>query len=80
MRVILGLLGAVIGILAGFYFLGPMAGHYYTSVNEFNSPDQAGNAHETIFVGTILAAMLAGYVLGWVIGRFITENDAMEDI
>ena len=80
MRVFLGIFGALIGIIVGFYFLGPWAGAYYTSINEYQSPDQAGDAHDTIFIGSILACMLVGYVIGWLVGKQMTDRDAMEDL
>ena len=80
MRVFLGIFGALMGIALGFYLIGPWAGEAFSNVTEFESPDQAGDANDAIFIGSILACMVIGYLIGWAVGKTMTDRDAMEDL
>lgn len=78
MRVFLGLLGASIGVIAGFYFIGSALGDMYQAQARFSSPDEAGNAHMAIFAGTTVVLMLVGYFIGYFIGWRIEQADLDE--
>ena len=75
MRVFLGLLGAVIGAIAGIFFLGSLVGDTYTQMTDFQSPDQAGDAHSMSYLATTFVTMMIGYFIGWFIGRMIEQSD-----
>ena len=74
MRVLLGLVGAVIGAAIGVYFLGSYAGDMYMQSTEFQSPDEAGDSHSTVFLATSFATMMVGYFIGWFIGKSIQKS------
>lgn len=75
MRVFLGLLGAIIGALAGVFFLGPLAGDLYVQSLEIQDPVQIDDAHGTAFLGTTLGLMLVGYFIGLVSGWLVERAD-----
>lgn len=75
MRVFLGLLGAILGAVAGLLFLGSFVGDLYIQSTDFQSPDQAGEAHSMSFLVTTFVTMMLGYFIGWFIGRLIERAD-----
>jgi len=75
MKVFLGLLGAVIGALAGLFYFGSLAGDLYTRSLEFQSPDQAGDMHSLTFLLVTFATMMIGYFIGWFAGLYIDRKD-----
>jgi len=82
MRTFLGLFGAIIGALFGFFLVGSAAGDLYQTVGQFESPDQAGDAHAYIFISITLAMMLFGYFVGLFIGGRIAQHnwDDVEEV
>ena len=78
MRIFLGLLGASLGVIAGFYFVGSALGDLYLAEASFRSPDEAGNAHMAIFAGTTVVMMLLGYFIGYFVGWRMDREDRQD--
>jgi vancomycin permeability regulator SanA len=58
---------ALLAALATIYFSSPFAS-WVVSRYAFDSPDEVGDLHVAVFMGSNLAALVTGWLLGWLIG------------
>ncbi len=75
MRTFLGLFGAIIGAVFGFFLLGQAVADLYMGMNDFTNPDDAGDAHAVIFVTMTLSLLAFGYAVGFYVGGKLDRED-----
>lgn len=55
-------------------FLATPAASWVVDKLKFDSPDQVADLHSALFLGINLFAMLAGWTIGWALGRGLSAN------
>ncbi|GAA6210658.1 hypothetical protein NBRC116602_03980 [Hyphomicrobiales bacterium 4NK60-0047b] len=71
MRLLFGFIGAVAGALAAVFYVGSLASDTYLANKTFESPEDAMIYHSFIYLGTIAVCLIAGLILGRLIGRIL---------
>lgn len=67
MRYVVAMVFALIVAALATVFLGGSVADWVVAQNSFESSDDAENLHMLVFVGTIAAGLLIGWLVGWVI-------------
>lgn len=68
MRYLVAIIFAAIGALLAFRFLSPMAELWVLNRQVFESPDQADDLGNAVFMGVNALGLLIGWAVGWSIG------------
>ena len=69
MRSLFGFIGAVAGALLAVFYLGSLVSDNYLAKQTFESPEDAMIYHSFIYLGTIAVCLIAGLIIGRLIGR-----------
>jgi hypothetical protein len=74
MRYLVAMIFAATFAAATTVFLATPVASWVVDKLKFDSPDQVGDLHTSIFLGVNLAAMLIGWTIGWALGRSLSAN------
>jgi fucose permease len=75
MKVLFGILGAVIGVAAGFLFLGSFIGDWMVATQPQESPDDVSTTHALAYLVTTFALLVIGWFLGSAFGGLFSKED-----
>lgn len=68
MRYLVAIFFAIVCAFLTFRFVSPMVELWVLNRQVFESPDQADNLGNLVFMGTNVLGLLVGWVIGWSIG------------
>lgn len=69
MRYLIAMITAVILALIATLFISGGVANWVVGRMTFDNPDQVADLHSLVFMGTNIAALLLGWVIGWAIGK-----------
>ena len=76
MRVFFGVIGALIGVGLGVWFLGELVGAFIVSHKTLESPDDAASADALGYLVTIFLSLVVGWFIGWWFGGLFQKREA----
>mgnify|MGYP001259584483 CR=1 FL=1 len=74
MRYLIAMLSAVVFAVAATVYLASPLATWVVARNTFDSPDAVNDLHSTVFMGANLAALLVGWLFGWVVGGWMVGD------
>ncbi len=78
MRYLVAMIFAISVAAATAVFLSGPVASWVVDQMKFDSPDQVGDLHTAVFMGTNLLGMLIGWTIGWALGGSL-RRDARQD-
>lgn len=75
MRVFFGVIGAVIGVSLGVWFLGEIVGQWIVGQQALESPDDAASADALGYLVTVFLSLFAGWFIGWGFGGLFAKPE-----
>jgi hypothetical protein len=74
MRVFFGIIGALIGVGMGVWFLGELVGSFIVNHQALESPDDAASADALGYLVTIFLSLVVGWFIGWWFGGLFAKR------
>lgn len=74
MKQVLGVAGAIIGVLVAVFYAGTLASNTYVANRSFESPEDVMLHHSGIYLATIVVCLFAGLIIGRLIGRIFCKS------
>ncbi|MFO1172628.1 MAG: hypothetical protein U1E49_16905 [Hyphomicrobiaceae bacterium] len=75
MRVFFGVIGAVIGVSLGIWFLGELVGTWIVGQQSLQSPDDAASADALGYLVTVFLSLVTGWFIGWGFGGLFSKPE-----
>ncbi len=75
MKVLFGVLGAAIGVAAGFLLLGSMVGDWLVATLPQESPDDVSTTHALAYLVTTFVLLVLGWFLGSAFGGLFAKEE-----
>lgn len=76
MRYVLAMIVAAAAALTVMLTISGPVSSFVVGLFAFESPDQDSNLEAAVFIGTIFAAILVGFGIGWALGGNLDEDDS----
>jgi uncharacterized membrane protein YGL010W len=74
MRYVCAMVGAIVLALVATLFVSVPLANWVVNSFEFDSPDTVADLHSAVFMLSNLAALLIGWVIGFIVGgRFVSR-------
>jgi hypothetical protein len=74
MRYVYAMAGAIVLALIATLFVSVPIANWVVNQYEFDSPDTVADLHAAVFRGCNLAALLIGWVFGWIVGGRLVRH------
>ncbi len=75
MKVLFGVIGAMIGVAAGFLLVGSMVGEWLVVTLPQASPDDVSTTHSIAYLVTTFALLVVGWFLGSAFGGLFSKDE-----
>ncbi|MGI9407470.1 MAG: hypothetical protein ACR2O4_13950 [Hyphomicrobiaceae bacterium] len=79
MKVLFGVIGAFLCAVLAVLLFGHWIADSYMNASEFQSPDEAGETHSTVYLTVVFVSLIVGYLIGRFIGGLFDHGDTFVD-
>ena len=75
MRYLFAIVFALLVALAAVLYVSSPIATWIVAQFSYDSPDAVADLHSTAFMGVNVLALIAGWMIGWVIGGFLEREE-----
>lgn len=76
MRYLVSMIFALAGLMVAVLYLSSEVANWVVAQQSFDSPDSAGSMHMLAFIGTNFAALVVGWIVGWIVASPFSRDGA----
>lgn len=76
MRYLVSMIFALAGLLLAVLYLSSEVASWVVAQQSFESPDAVASMHMLVFIATNFAALVAGWIVGWIVATPLAGDGA----